>query len=367
MVWLARCYWVVLLAVAWVSPASATELESPPARKLLVGTKEAPPFAMKSPTGSWSGISIDLWEDIAAEFHLDYEFRDKDTKEKMYNVNTLIEGVANGSLDAAVAAITVTSEREKLVDFSHPFHSSGLGIAVPFRKARWLAVLKQFFSWTFLKVVLGLVLVLCATGALVWFFERRHNPQQFGSKLGRGLRDGLWWSAVTMTTVGYGDKAPRTGAGRVVAVLVMFVGIVLVSGFTATLASMLTTARLESDVRGVEDLPDIRVATVAGTTSESYLRTRHIAFRPFRSTEAALKAVASRQADAAVYDAPILRYLVNQRYVHELRVLPERFERQDYGIALPTGSPLREPINVVLLETIADPSWEHTLFRYMGK
>jgi polar amino acid transport system substrate-binding protein len=350
---------VPMLLLALVTTASAEEVETPPPRTLIVGTKVAPPFAIKSPTGSWSGIGIDLWRDIAAELDLHYDFRET-------NLEGLIRGVADGTLDAAVAAITVTPEREKLVDFSHPFHSSGLGIAVPLHKARWLRALREFFSWTFLKIVLGLFLVLGAAGMLVWFFERRHNPQQFGSKFAKGFGDGLWWSAVTMTTVGYGDKTPRTAAGRTVAVILMFVGIVLVSGFTAALASMLTTAGLESQVRGPQDLPHVRVVTVEGTTSEAYLRTQQISFRSFGSAEAALKAVALREADAAVYDRPILRYLVNQRYVNRLQVLPQRFDRQYYAIALPTGSPMREAINRVLLEKISDPAWEHTLFRYMG-
>jgi ABC-type amino acid transport substrate-binding protein len=349
-----------MLAVGLVGPAWTEEVETPPPRTLIVGTKEAPPFAIESPTGAWSGIGIDLWRDIAAELHLEYEFCETD-------LEGLIRGVADGTLDAAVAAITVTPQREELLDFSHPFHSSGLGIAVPLRKGRWLGVLKQFFSWTFLQILLGLFVVLCMAGAIVWLFEHRHNPQQFGGRFAKGLGDGLWWSAVTMTTVGYGDKTPRTAAGRIVAVVLMFVGIVLVSGFTATLASMLTTAGLESQISGPDDLPDVRVATVAGTTSESYLRTQRVPFQAFHSADDALEAVASRNADAAVYDAPILRYLVNQRHVHNLQVLPKRFERQDYAIALPTGSPLREPINRVLLEKITDPAWEDMLFRYVGK
>lgn len=360
MVWLGNWFLVIMLAVVLVSPASAIENETPAARTLVVGTKEAPPFVIKSPTGSWTGISIDLWQDIAKELNLDYEFREAELEE-------LIQGVADGRLDAAIAAITVTPEREKLMDFSHPFHSSGLGIAVPLHKARWLRALREFFSWTFLKIVVGLLLVFCAAGLLVWLFERRHNPQQFGRKFTKGLGDGLWWSAVTMTTVGYGDKAPRTGAGRAIAVILMFIGIVLVSGFTAALASLLTTAGLESEIRGLEDLRDIRVVAVEKTTSESYLETQHVAFRPFPSAEAALKAVASGKADAAVYDAPILRYLVNQRYLHELHVLPKKLDRQDYAIALPPDSDLRERINLVLLQRITDPSWEDMLYRYLGK
>jgi polar amino acid transport system substrate-binding protein len=359
MSWQKKIVLALVFVHALVGMAPDGKAEVPPRRKLIVGTKEAPPFSFKNAVGAWRGISIDLWNDIATELNLDYEFRETD-------LAGLISGVKEGSLDAAVAALTVTPEREEVVDFTHPFHTSGLGIAVVPRKGRWLGVLRTFLSWTFLKIVLGLAFVLLVAGTLVWFFERRRNREQFGGKVGKGLGNAFWWSAVTMTTVGYGDKAPRTTAGRAVAVVWMFTSIVLISGFTAALASVLTTARLESRIQGPEDLPRVRVATVKGTTSEHYLRSRHIGFRPFDSPDAALRAVAAGDVDAVVYDAPILRYLVKERHGSVLHVLPRKFERQDYGIALRSGSDLREPINRVLLKRITDPSWEDTLYRYLG-
>jgi polar amino acid transport system substrate-binding protein len=52
---------------------------------------------------------------------------------------------------------------------------------------------------------------------LTWLFECKHNPQQFGEDATRGSWANLWWAAVTMTTVGYGDKALATVGGRIIA------------------------------------------------------------------------------------------------------------------------------------------------------
>src|SRR5208337_4359381 len=64
-------------------------------KKLAVGTKEAPPFSMKDLDGQWTGISIDLWRQIAAELNLSYEFRELDQYD-------LLQGLTNGSLDVVV-------------------------------------------------------------------------------------------------------------------------------------------------------------------------------------------------------------------------------------------------------------------------
>ena len=61
------------------------------------------------------------------------------------------------------------------------------------------------------------------------------------------------------------------------------------------------------------------------------------------------------------------QYLVKKKYAGEIHVLPQSFERQYYGIAMPGGSPLREPINRALLERVLSPEWRLTLDRYLGR
>ena len=125
---------LVALAVlmAFTTISIQAQGQTPPSRTLIVGTKEVPPFAMKNPKGNWTGISIDLWDKIATELDIQFTFKEMDLR-------GLLDGVANGSLDVAVAALTVTKEREQLFDFSHPYHVTGLGIAVALKnKSPWL-------------------------------------------------------------------------------------------------------------------------------------------------------------------------------------------------------------------------------------
>lgn len=328
--------------------------------KLIIGTKEAPPFVIKRPHGGWEGVSIELWRSIASKLDLAYEFRERDLK-------GLIDGVEDGTLQLSIAALTITPAREARLDFSHPYFTTGLGIAVSKRaRGGWLAVGKRFFSIEFLTVLGILALVLLGTGFLVWIFERRRNPDQFGGPTAKGIGSGFWWSAVTMTTVGYGDKAPVTVGGRVVALIWMFVAIIIISGFTAAITSSLTVSKLEGAVKGLEDLPNVRTATAKQSTSAAFLEMQNIPHRRFETIEQGLSALVDGQIDAFIYDAPILQFLAKSKFSGEIEVLPETFDRQDYGIALPTGSPLREPINRALLEQIRSPEWRLTLSRYLG-
>lgn len=332
-----------------------------PQKKWIVGTKEAAPFSMKQPDGSWRGISIDLWEQIAKNEGYTFEYREMSLEE-------MLQGLENNQIDLAVAALTITPDREKAFDFSHAFYNTGLSVAVRTTGGNtyWQLFL-GLFSKDFLQVVAALALLLFAVGALVWLVERRRNPEQFGGTAMHGLGAGFWWSAVTMTTVGYGDKAPVTFWGRILGLIWMFMAIIIISSFTAGIASALTVNQLQSNINSADDLRHVKVATVRGSTSENYLVRDNIGHRSFDTIGSALQAVADGTVDAAVCDAPILRYLAQSEYQGSLNVLPFTFSRQDYGIGLPDSSDLREPLNRALLSEIRREEWENVLKRYLGE
>jgi ABC-type amino acid transport substrate-binding protein len=132
------------------------------------------------------------------------------------------------------------------------------------------------------------------------------------------------------------------------------VGLLLVAQFTATVTSALTVQQLTSDIGGPEDLPGKRVATVAGSTAATYLDDIGVAFTPVATIEEAYALLAAGAVDAVVYDAPVLRYHSVSAGRGTVEVIDAVFKPEKYGIALPPGSELREPINEVLLEMYQD-------------
>lgn len=326
---------------------------------LTVGTKAAPPFVIEGTEGQFSGISIALWEAVAERIGVQYNY-------EATSLPGLFSGLQDGSLDISVAALTVTAPREAKIDFSYPFYSTGLAIAVPAGGSRVWSTIERFFSWPFFTALAALAVVLLAVGVVVWLFERRANAEEFGGGPVKGLASGFWWAAVTMTTVGYGDKSPRTLGGRLVGLVWMFAAIIIISSFTAAIATSLTVDRLSSGIRGVEDLSKARVATITGSASADALSERGIAFVDVDELDTALDDLAAKRVDAVVYDAPLLRYEVLKGYADTLQVLSGVFDRQDYAFALPQGSDLREPINRAILEYLAEDDWQDMLTRYLG-
>lgn len=328
-------------------------------KTVTIATKVAPPFAMQADDGSWSGISISLWQALAAELNVETRFEEATLAE-------MIEGVADNRFTASIAATTITPDREKMVDFSHPFYTTGFAIAVKRGDDGWLQMLRSLVSFDFFKAICLLALLLGFVGLLFWLAEHRRNQAEFRPELWRGLGDGFWLSAVTMTTVGYGDIAPRTFAGRIIALVWMFTAILIISTFTGMIASSLTADRLSLSIEKPSDLARVVTATVADTASAGWLTERGVGFQSVDSVVAGLAALASGEIEALVYDRPLLQYLVNQQQQY-IELVPGSFGRQDYGIALPSGSDLREPLNQVLLHYLDSDAWEGTLTRYLGR
>ncbi|WP_197440659.1 transporter substrate-binding domain-containing protein [Polystyrenella longa] len=336
--------------------------------KLIVATREVPPFAMRNADGQWSGISIELLRAIQAE--LEYKSGHEVAIEfKVLSLAEMLDAIENSEVDLAAAALTMNYDREKRMDFTHSFHTSGLGIAVGSKQrgSGWSGIIEAVFSKTFMRIVAGLFLAMLISAVGIYLFERRHNREQFNKGWIRGISAGMWWAAVTLTTVGYGDKVPRTLGGRMIGLVWMFAGLFIIAGFTAAVTSALTLTELRGRISGPADLSKAKVATVTGSTSVDYLRSRHIMSTKHPDVDSALASLATHKCDAVVYDAPILKYQAYQNYSGEVFVLPVTFERQSYAFALPSESPLREVINQVLLRQTSNPSWEDILAGYFGE
>lgn len=93
------------------------------------------------------------------------------------------------------------------------------------------------------RLVVGSVVFCMTLGAGAVFLAERGEPGANITSFG----DALWWSATTMTTVGYGDRFPTTPEGRGIAVVLMLFGIAALSALTAVIAAMLVREHAAED------------------------------------------------------------------------------------------------------------------------
>jgi ABC-type amino acid transport substrate-binding protein len=348
----------VALCLIFTLRAPAVAQPTAPA-EMIIATKEAPPFAMKSRDGEWSGIAIELWERISNKLGVRSTFTEYQT------VPEMLAAVANGRASAAIAAITVTADRDKTVDFTQPYYESGLGVAVPANKdIEWLSILRGIVTPRFFEAVGVLLGIAALVGSLIWFLERHHTAHY--SKDAKGLGAGLWWSASAMTQAAAADKGPTTLLGRLLGMLWMIASIIIVAAFTAGITSQLAAKRFESSVRSWADLAVVRTGTVNATSAAQYLSAERIDARSYPTVADGLQALRSGKLDAFVYDRPILEWQRRKDFADDVTVLDKMFTRENYAVALPENSPLRTKIDQAMLDELRSPGWQEVIQRYLG-
>ena len=108
-----------------------------------------------------------------------------------------------------------------------------------FPGGRRLGMALRLKAGQLLTAVAGLLVVLTIAAALMYFAESAAQPEVFNS-----IPAAMWWSVVTLTTVGYGDTVPVTGIGRMLAAVIAVLGI----GLFALPAGILSAAMMEANV-----------------------------------------------------------------------------------------------------------------------
>jgi ABC-type amino acid transport substrate-binding protein len=314
---------------------------------------------MKTETGDWSGLSVELWRSVAGDLGQAYRFVEMPT------VDGMLDALEQGEIDLVTSSLSVTPAREARFDFAHPFLSSNLAIlAMRTDENPWLRTLKSFLSLPFLAALGSLGLVLLAAGAALYFFERRHNPEQFSEEPVPGLGAAFWWAAVTMTTVGYGDKAPVSLGGRLVALFWMFLSVIILSTFTASIVSSLALPSGDSAIQDFSDLRSGRVATIKGSTADMLLRANQMDAVHLDSIDAITGALGRPGIEAVLYDKPTLQFLL-RRLDRDAYLVDLPTEREDYAFVLPQDSDFREALNVSLLQELQGPDWFSLKERYL--
>jgi polar amino acid transport system substrate-binding protein len=348
-----------IIGLLLLCPQIPIQAASPDASPLRVVTAPTAPFVLPE-TEPLSGFSIDLWNEVARRMQREFTW-------KVVPHTDLLSAVERGEADVAISAITMTPERDKTVDFSHPYFDSGLQIMVHTQRHGRLADVWESFPWRTAGQLFGVgVLVLLLLGHLVWLVERRRNPNYQKGYL-RALGEGLWGSTLIIATGEYGDSEAAGLIKRILVGSMWLLGVVLVALFTASVTSTQTVARLRSDIRGPGDLPGKKIGSAAGTIAGEYLTRMGLPFVAISSAPEGIKLLSEGKIQAIVFDAPTLQYWAAKRTDANLQVVGPIFRPEKYGIVVAEGSPLRKPINEALLRIFEDGTYEQIYKKWFSR
>jgi ABC-type amino acid transport substrate-binding protein len=182
------------------------------------------------------------------------------------------------------------------------------------------------------------------------------------------VHDGIYWAIVTMTTVGYGDKTPKTPVGRFLAVFWMLASLALISLLTTSLVSQMTAERVDAgEITGAADLEGKRLAAAAESSGAEYLDAMHFPYTKYNSLRDALASLSAGQSDAVVNSVGALEYMIANRFSHEA-LLPRGLLAPSFmAFALPRHSPLKQSLDPAMIRITSSAEWHAVEESYFGK
>ncbi len=297
------------------------------------------------------GFSVELMVEAASRLGREVEWVRSDTFGRM------LEAVQSGQVDAAIANISITSQREAIMDFSQPMFDSGIQIMLTPEPGTGVSILRALLRPEIGLLVLASLGILFGAGMLMWVFERRRQPY-FDKSASESAFPAFWWALNLVVNGGFEERVPQSTGGRFFAVVLVIGSLFFVSIFVANITAALTVNAISEQLDGINDLDKRQVGTIDGSTSQALLDERGIRHQTFMDTETMFAAFEANRLDAVVFDSPILAYYASVVNPDGARVIDRVYRQETYGIAYPTGSALREELDQVLLTMREDGTFD---------
>nr|XP_021207903.1 glutamate receptor ionotropic, kainate 2 isoform X4 [Bombyx mori] len=356
-------------------------------KTLVVTTILSAPYCMRKEaseklTGNaqFEGYAIDLIHEISKILGFNYTFKlapdgrygsyNRETKEWDGMIRELLEQRA----DLAIADLTITYDREQVVDFTMPFMN--LGISVLYRKPiKQPPNLFSFLSPLSLDVWIYMATAYLGVSVLL-FILARFSPYEWDGPRNCldeppvlenqfTLLNSLWFTIGSLMQQG-SDIAPKAVSTRMVAGMWWFFTLIMISSYTANLAAFLTVERMDSPIESAEDLAKqtkIKYGALKGGSTAAFFRDSNFSTyqrmwsfmesaRPsvFANTnkEGEERVVRGKGAYAYLMESTTIEYVVERNC--DLTQVGGMLDSKGYGIAMPPNSPYRTAISGAVLK-----------------
>ncbi|XP_055732217.1 glutamate receptor ionotropic, kainate 5-like isoform X3 [Salvelinus fontinalis] len=326
----------------------------------------------------YQGFCVDMLREMSDL--LKFSFRIKLVEDGLYGApepngswTGMVGELINRKADLAVAGFTITSEREKVIDFSKPFMSLGISILYRVhlgRKPGYFSFLDPFSPAVWLFMLLAYLAVSC-----VLFLAARLSPYEWYNShpcpMGRKdvlenqytLGNSLWFPVGGFMQQG-SEIMPRALSTRCVSGVWWAFTLIIISSYTANLAAFLTVQRMEVPIESPDDLADqtnIQYGTIqGGSTMTFFMNSRYQTYQRMwnymhskqpsvfvKSTEEGIARVVNSKY-AFLLESTMNKY--HRRLNCNLTQIGGLLDTKGYGIGMPLGSPFKEEITLGVLQ-----------------
>ncbi|XP_077980092.1 glutamate receptor ionotropic, NMDA 2B-like [Glandiceps talaboti] len=313
-----------------------------------------------------SGYCIELLQILSRDLKFTYDLYLVD--DDLYGVrydngswNGIVRDLIDGKADAAVAAVKMSTERFKVVDFSVPFMDVGVAVLVP--KSSGVVLPHAFlapFDIALWVIVLVVTLNVAAVSVFVFEFcspsgydgkiEGLKVPYKSKFTLGRAVW--MTWGILFNNSVP--SKVPRSYTGKFMTNMWACFALIFVAMYTGNLAAHMIHEETHEKISGITDEkiqkphsvePPFKFGTVGQTSVERLIETTNQKMFHYMkefvqpSAEEASQALEKGKIDAFVYDSAVLENMQDKDPKCNLIMVGKVYGTTGFAIAFTKGSP----------------------------
>jgi ABC-type amino acid transport substrate-binding protein len=361
----------IAFALAQSTPAASTPVASTPAesapaavsattpRILQVGTTTRRPYSWQQSDGTWTGPAIQLWDKIAKGAGLQYQLKGY-TSEELSSLE-LNSYKTVRSIDVFASGVEINAVQNNICDFSQPFDAGGYSLVTHTRGVTLpRTIIKRVMTFDVLVWLIFMLIATVISGSVIRLVEKKNNPAHFANK--DSFVNGLWWAISTLSTVGYGDFVPKTRAGKLVGGIWIFISIILVAIFSATIVATLTVGQLTPYFKSIKSMKSNLVGIIERPNSRYVANKLGVMPRIYITPDDAFAALESNEIEGFLHPTNELRSLLSIRGDSQLLVLPTEVIRGFVGFGLNKDLDIEtvRKINSELIKIIESPEWIDT-------
>ncbi|MDK2957838.1 MAG: polar amino acid transport system substrate-binding protein [Desulfovibrionales bacterium] len=305
--------------------------------------------------GNMTGFYVDLWSAIVRRagyrsiIHLEHTQED------------VLKSLETGRAQAAIGEFGMNPAYLDKIEYSYAILATGLQIMVLKNKRSMFSQVMDdavsMLASPYMATVLGfLVLATFVGGNLFWLVERKSNPD-VPTRYLPGMRRGVWWAMVTLSTVGYGDIIPKTRLGKLFGLWFIMLSVVLTAGFVSMFTAKLTVGQFNVNVANLGDLAGTPVGTLSETIYVDFLKERKVDVMTFPTAQDAVRNLLDGKVAAVVLEEQQLQRYESRQGGGRFQIVGSPFRPMAYAVAFPKGSPYLAAVNKALLEIRADGTY----------
>ncbi|XP_034286412.1 glutamate receptor ionotropic, kainate 1 isoform X5 [Pantherophis guttatus] len=325
----------------------------------------------------FEGYCLDLLKELSSILGFIYEVKlVSDGKYGAQNDkgewNGMVKELIDHKADLAVAPLTITYVREKVIDFSKPFMT--LGISILYRKPNGtnpgvFSFLNPLSADIWMYVLLACLGVSCVLFVIArftpyeWYNPHPCNPDSDVVENNFTLLNSFWFGVGALMQQG-SELMPKALSTRIVGGIWWFFTLIIISSYTANLAAFLTVERMESPIDSADDLAKqtrIEYGAVRDGSTMTFFKKSKIstyekmwAFMSSRQLTALVKNNDIGIQRVLTTDYALLMESTSIEYVTQrncnLTQIGGLIDSKGYGVGTPIGSPYRDKITIAILQ-----------------